>query len=260
MEKFYVQTVVGKFRVEKTETHLKVGGRRFCVEIRISDSELQWLITKDGGCELDDKPIQGNATIHLLHLSFTLLKLYNDTSHITFLDNSKFDCAFDDGSKTTIFMNKYNYLFHGGTWYDIKTNAFPLDPSQRGMYNETKALYTDPSVKQPFDFRNPILQKELNPIYEQATTWKEFADALYEKYDKEVLCRKIAPWYSYAVAALTKNRMLPEYWVIDISSLTPIPFTRVPSSQKGGRTRKYYALRKPGYHTLSPSELYSKNI
>jgi hypothetical protein len=41
MERFYVQTAVGKFRVEKTETHLKVGGRRFCVEIRISDSELQ---------------------------------------------------------------------------------------------------------------------------------------------------------------------------------------------------------------------------
>jgi hypothetical protein len=261
-EIYQVKTSIGKFRVEKTETHLKVGAKRFCVEIRFGKSqrsELQWLITKDGGCELDDKPIQGSHTVHMLNLSFTLLKRYTDTTHLTFLDNSKFDCSFHDGSKITIFMNKYNYLFHGGTWYDTKMNATPIDPIQTSLYEETKALYIDPSVKQPFDFRNPLLQAELSPIYDEVKTWKEFADALHKKYTKEILCRKISPWYSYAVAILTKNRMLPEYWSIDITDLTDVPFTRVPVSQRGGRTRRQYSLYN-GDYTMSPSEIYNKII
>lgn len=259
-ERYYVKTSVGKFRIEFSDTHLRVGGKRFCVEIRFGDSltaELQWLITKDGGCEVDDKPIQGNDTVHLLYISFTLLKLHKDIRFITLLDNSKYDCIFADGSKTTIFMNKYNYLFHGGTWYDIKTNAIPIDPDLMKFYNETKTLYTDPSIKKPFDFRNPLLQKELTPIYEESSTWKEFADALYKKYDKRELCRKIAPWYLYAVAILTKNRMLPEYWMIDISDIPSIPFTRV---QNGGRTRKQYVLENQDYTLVSPGELYNKEI
>lgn len=260
-EIYQVKTSIGKFRVEKTETHLKVGGKRFCVEIRFGqkESELQWLITKDGGCELDNKPIQGSHTVHMLNLSFTLLKLYTYATKVTFLDNSKFDCIFHDGSKTTIFMNKYNYLFHGGTWYDTKMKAVPIDPTQKTLYEETKVLYTDPSVKQPFDFRNPLLQEELSPIYNEVKTWKEFADALHQKYTKEILCRKIAPWYSYALAILTKNRMLPEYWSIDITDLVSVPFTRVSTSQKGGKTRKNYNLYNDEY-TMSPTELYNKII
>jgi hypothetical protein len=132
----------------------------------------------------------------------------------------------------------------------VQTCALPIL-----LYNETKPLYTDPSIKKPFDFKNPSLQKELGPIYEGATTWKEFADSLHEKYDRESLCRKIAPWYLSAVAELTKNRMLPEYWIIDISSVPTIPFTQIPTFQTGGRTRKYFR-KKDSYKILSPAELY----
>ena len=262
---YIVKTAFGKFRVEKTKEHIKVGGSNFCVEIKFSEispelSELQWLITKDGGRELDDKPIHGSDTIHLLYLSFTLLKTYINAKRVTLLDNSKYDCEFVDGSKTTIFMNKYNYLFHGGTWYDIKTHAVPLDPDQQKLYNQTKSLYTDPLAKQPFDFRNPLLEKELSPMYNKAHTWKDFVDELHKVYDKTELCRKIAPWYSFAVAVLTKNRMLPEYWVIDISDIPPVPFKRLPPSG-GHKTRKrVYSLPNQEYILLSPSELYNKHI
>ena len=262
-EIYNVKTEVGNFRVEKSNKHLKVGESKFCIEIKFSEicpeeSELQWLITKDGGCELDDKPIEGSTTVHLLYLAFTLLKIYTNTERVILLDNSKFDCKFTDGTKTTIFMNKYNYLFHGGTWYDIKTNAYPIDNTQKKLYNETKSLYTDSSIKQKFDFKNPLLEKELSPIYEKANTWKEFADTLYKKYDKIELCRKIAPWYSSAVAILTKNRMLPEYWIIDISKMTPIPFTRL-TITGGNKTRKQiYISSNQDYTFLSPSELYTK--
>ena len=256
MKPYFVKTSMGTFRVEKTATHLKVGGKRFCVELKFStdSTELQWLITKDGGCEIDDIPIHGTATIHLLNLSFTLLKLYTPVTRVTFLDNSKYDCKLANGSSLTIFMNKYSYLFYGGTWYDVKLGAQPIDLMQRSMYTKTKSLYTDPLAKS-FDFGNPMLQKELMPIYEQATTWKEFADALHAHYGAEELCRKIAPWYSSAVAVLTEYRMLPEYWEIDITNIA-IPFTQV---QRGGKTRRYTRQRND-VNIQSPSELYSLSL
>ena len=145
-EKYIVKTSVGKFRVDKTKSHLRIGGKKFCVEIKLADQELQWLITKDGGCELDNIEIQGSKTLHMLNLSFTLLRTYTNTNKIKLLDNSKFDCELADGTKTVIFMNKYSYLFYGGTWYDVKANAVPIDPSQEALYQETKSLYNDPSI------------------------------------------------------------------------------------------------------------------
>lgn len=264
-ENYKVQTSVGIFRVGKTQTHLQIGGKKFCVDIKLYDSgmpdlaELQWLITKDGGCELNDKLIKGDATVHLLNLSLTILKLYRKVQFIKLLDNSKYDCVIDDKTNKTIYINKYNYLFHGGTWYDEKIGAIPIDPSLKKLYDETKSLYTDPSAKpQSFDFRNKLLQIELTPIYDSTKTWKEFAELLHKQYESKTLCKKISPWYEHAVAILTNNRMLPEFWKIDITDIN-IPFTRI--LQEGGRrkTRKNkYRVPNNEDFTMSPSELYDK--
>jgi len=54
--------------------------------------------------------------------------------------------------------------------------------------------------------------------------------------------------------------MLPEYWVVDISELSPISFTQLAVNQKGGRTRKrYYPVNKE-YSLLSPGELYNAKL
>lgn len=279
-DNYKVKTSVGFFRVNKTKTHLRIGGNKFCVDIKLYDSgmpdfaELQWLITKEGGCEqvgckplatfgeLNDKLIQGESTVHLLNLSLTLLKIYTKVQFIKLLDNSKYLCEFADKTKKSIYINKYNYLFYGGTWYDEKMNAVPIDSDLKKLYDETKSLYTDPSAKpQSFDFRNKLLELELTPIYESTKTWKEFAELLHTKYDKKTLCQKISPWYEHAVAILTNNRMLPEFWKIDITDIN-IPFTRI-ITQGGGRmkTRKNkYRVPNDEDFTMSPSELYDKNI
>jgi len=276
-ENYQVQTSVGIFRVSKTQTHLNIGGKKFCVDIKLYDShmpdfsELQWLITKDGGCEqvgckplaafgeLNDKLIKGDTTVHLLKLSLTILKLYRKVQFIKLLDNSKYNCVIDDKSNKTIYINKYNYLFYGGTWYDEKIGAIPIDPALKKLYDETKSLYTDPSAKpQSFDFRNKLLQIELTPIYDATNTWKEFAELLHKQYESKTLCKKISPWYEDAVAILTNNRMLPEFWKIDITDIN-IPFTRI--VQQGGRrkTRKgKYRVPNNEDFTISPSELYDK--
>jgi hypothetical protein len=55
--------------------------------------------------------------------------------------------------------------------------------------------------------------------------------------------------------------MLPEFWKIDITDIN-IPFTRI-ITQGGGRrkTRKNkYSVTNDEDFTMSPSELYDKNI
>lgn len=262
-EAYTVKTSVGTFRVEKT-VHtsysqkysyelLKVGGRRFCVELKFNretpdEAELQWLTTKDGGCELHDTPIREQNTVHLLFLALTLLKTYIDVKRITLLDNSKYECTLSDGSKSVIFMNQYYYLFHGGTWYDLKSGAVPKNPDERKTYEEGKGLFL---TKGPFDFRNPVLEREFGPIYEDADTWREFLDTIYKTRGRD-FCQKILPWYSYAAGILAGNRLLPGYWVIDMESSVSIPFTRVAT----GGTRRKYKKRMDRYDVKSPSELY----
>jgi hypothetical protein len=263
-EKYNIKTSVGLFKVHKTQTHLRVGGKKFCVEILLQDpkmqeaAELQWLVIKDGGCELEDKIIKGETTVHLLKLSLTLLKIYRNVQYIRLLDNSKYDCEIDSTTKKTIYINKYNYLFHGETWYEMKANAIPIDPSLKALYYETKPLYTDPLVKPSvFDFKNSLLNIELTPIYQSTTTWKEFADVLHERYDAKTLCKKILPWYESALAILTNDRMLPEYWKIDITDIN-IPFTRIMTGGKRNTRKGKYILPSQEHFIVGPSELYHK--
>jgi hypothetical protein len=212
------------------------------------------LSTKDDGCEIYDTPIRQKNTQHLLFLSLTLLKSYIDVKRITFLDNSKYECRLSNGSKSIIFMNQYYYLFHGGTWYDLKTGAVPKNPDERVKYEEAKTFFTNPSKKKSFDFRNPSLEKEFGPIYEKAETWREFLDVIYKKRGPD-FCEKILPWYSYATGILADNRLLPGYWVIE--TITPIPFTRIATTRVAiGGSRRKYKKRTETYDVLSPSELY----
>jgi hypothetical protein len=263
-EKYNVKTSVGLFKVYKTKTHLRVGGKNFCVEILFQDpkmpeaAELQWLITKEGGCELEGKIIQGDNTAHLLKLSLTLLKVYRNVQYVRLLDNSKYDCVIDDKIKKSIFINKYSYLFHGETWYEMKACAIPVDPSLKALYYETKPLYTEPLAKPSvFDFKNTLLNTELTPIYHATKTWKEFADIIHERYDKKTLCKKILPWYESALAILTNDRMLPEYWKIDISDIN-IPFTRIMTGGKRNTRKGKYILPSQEHFIVGPSELYNK--
>jgi hypothetical protein len=261
-------TLTCTFRIEKSVSYnsytqkynydmLKVGGRKFCVELKFNreeeaEAELQWLSTKDGGCELYDTPIRDKGTIHLLFLALTILKTYINVKRINFLDNSKYDCTLSDGSKSVIFMNQYYYLFHGGTWYDLKTGAIPKNLDEREKYEEGKALF---SKKTQFDFRNPIIEREFRPIYENSRSWREFLDTIY-KNKGDNFCQKIIPWYSHATGILANNRLLPGYWILNLenSLYEPIPFTRIVSS--GGTRKKTYKIRADRYDVKTPSELY----
>ena len=245
---YYVKSSVGRFRVEKSASYnpngtvkyhfLKVGGQKFCIEYRFSDTEtveLQWIFTEKGGCEMNGVVIKGEKTIHLFYL-----RQYGNFKQIYFIDNSTFPCKLPNGEMEKIYMSKYYLLFHRKTWYEAKLNAYPKFPYDIAIYDRIKANFYDPAHKPAkFYFRNEDLEKILTPIYESYDTWAEFLDAVYTLPN---LCQTIYPWHVFAIMEIKNNEPLPDEWIIDINESTPIiAFKRV----SVGGTRK--SRRLPEY-------------
>lgn len=268
-EHYTVKTDVGVFRVFK-ETYLdyhrnykneflRIGGKKYCVEYKWNKTkpelvELQWIDVLQGGCEVSDKPIRKEATIHLFDLSLTILKTYTSVKSIELLDNSKFTCILPGDKKAHIFTNYYNYVFHNATWYDSKLGAYPKDGIEKKRYEENKSNATNPEKKpESFDFKNDNLNTEFEPIFESCSTWKEFLDALYAKYHSDNLCARIYPWYMNAALQLTGGVSLPSIWIIDAESRPSIQYEKI--STGGGKKRWTRKRRSSGVEEISASEL-----
>jgi hypothetical protein len=261
-ETYKVRTTVGDFRIKKYNTknysgsvtgdnYIKLGGKNFCVELKWNDknptlAELQWIVTEDGGCELKDIQIKGEKTKHMVHLAFTILRKYLPTvEKINLLDNSKYGCILPNGKKVSIFINKKHFLFHGGTYYDLNYSARPIHESEEKNYIQMKSNYLNPEKKSnSFDFGNPILQQELEPIYKETKTWSEFFSKIGNMSYK---CEKLYGWYDRAFGEISDKLTLPEYWFID--TFITIPYTiitnggdsiinKIGGSKKKNKTKK----------------------
>ena len=71
-------TQFGKFNIKLDNTNINVGGRNFCVNIALYENEtnLYWLKTDEGGCEITEKEIRGDNTVRMTDLAFSLLRKY----------------------------------------------------------------------------------------------------------------------------------------------------------------------------------------
>jgi hypothetical protein len=244
---------VGRFRVEKSASYkpdgtlkyhlLKIGGQKFCIEytfIKNSDTaELQWIFTEKGGCEMNGLTIKGDKTIHLFYLSIAVLRQYGNFTRINFIDNSTFPCDLPNGKVTKISMSKYYILFHRKTWYEAKLNAYPKYSECAATYSKIKENFNNPLNKPAiFDFKNDELETILTPLYDSSETWGKFLDLVYKL---PAVCQKIHPWYIDAIMSIKQKYALPEQWVINIDTATPvITYNRIAI----GGTRKSRSLPK----------------
>lgn len=269
MSEYYtVKTAVGSFRVSKettTDYHgnykydfLRIGGKNFCVEYKWNKNEpdtveLQWLDVLQGGCELTNKVIRRENTVHLVDLSLSILKTYVDVKFVKLQDNSKFPCELPGNKKGQIFINYYNYIFYNSTWYDSKLGAFPQDSLEKERYEENKKNAEDPSKKpERFDFKNTDLNTILEPLYESTSTWKEFFDTFYKLYQNDNLCGKLYPWYMSAAMCLTGGLSLPILWLIEVSKRPSIQYEK---SMSGGSKRKTRKQRVYDEDEINSSEI-----
>lgn len=268
---YFVKTSVGTFRIHHEKAYdyqkkykndfLRIGGKNNCVEYSWdiktpNEVYLQWLDVERGGCELTNTKIRGPNTIHMFDLSVSILRKYTPVNTIELMDNSKFPCILPNEKRVNIHMNSYNYLFHNGSWYDIKLGAYPKDTIERERYEANKFHHTDPDSKPAqFNFRNDDLNKEFEPLFDSSNTWKEFLDTIYSKYHGNNICNRIYPWYLEATSQLTGGLSLPTIWIIDADKRPEVEYEVVTT---GGGTRRRTRKRRYSYvDDIGPSEIQS---
>lgn len=232
---YKVSTPFGKFRIKKTGDMISVGGHNLCIQAvyRNTGSELLWLGTEKGGCELMDKPIRGSDTVSMGHLALSLLrKEHPDLKEIHLTDSSTFKCVLPDGSVRQISMMKSHFLFYGQTYYESRFGAVPrYDKS--GVMDAYRKSWADPAKKPAqFDFSNPELTEILTPLYAKTDTWEDFFRAIQGKYgDKK--CTIIYPWFMRVVGLLSSTE-IPSEWTISMDSIPDIETTMI----GGGRSTR----------------------
>ncbi len=231
-------------------TNILVGGKNDCIQISVpldkDVANLMWLGMSDGGCEINNKIISGNNTVHLVNLAFKIVKIYKHIKQVKLIDSSRIFCGSDTVYEKPIEipLSRYYFLFHQETWYENKFGA-KLNESEevKKRYEEIKKNFTDPSKKTPyFDFNNEDLNKSLGELFANSNTWKDFLDAL-DKYPKENKCKIIYPWLEKAINEITQTDLHYIPSIIDLYNnpkLYDVEYVRIaPTKMDGGsKTRK----------------------
>jgi hypothetical protein len=208
-------------------------------------TSLYWLKTDQGGCELNEKEIRGQATIKMIDLAFSLLRnQHPDRTIVTLLDDSGFSWKDTSGrSYKTNFLKGYLQK----TWYEDKFNAVMCNPEIYRIYREKADHNFDDPSKKPvtFDFMNSEVKVILEPLYLEANTWREFINKFVEKHGENKY-KLMYDWYRSAIYSIFDGMEINQNWKIDISERHHIECT------KQGGTRKQWRVSFSGYLRLEP--------
>jgi hypothetical protein len=183
-------------------------------------------------CETSGKEIKGEKTVHMMNVLFSVLKTL--TPHVKFIeldDESEFPCQ-DNDRTYGMSLALYELAFHQSTWYERHFGAELFHETLRNLYKKDGFYSKKPET---FDFKHPVLNEKLQPVYSETTTWKEFFDKVYTM---EGRCKLLLPWYKNAVRLIMGGVCFEgQIWRIDLSNpkIKQIPYTVV--KQGGGKKR-----------------------
>ena len=243
-EYFRAKTDFGSFTVKITgKTLISLGAEKQCVQIQYNsnnESELLWLGTKEGGCEVSGKDISGSDTQNMIYLATTIFReRFPDATEIHLIDSSSLDCELPR-RVSPMSMMKTSLLLHGQTYYQKKLGAYPRYKKDIENIEEFIKNRKDPSYKPlEFNFNNPELNEELQPIYTSSTTWEEFFIKLKDKYQYDLLCKLMYPWYLQAFGKIAKGAITAD-WSIRIDDKPLIQYAKEMRGGSGRKTRKQY--------------------
>ena len=257
-----VKTEIGIFRVKishitevdvvsreikKTGYSFGIGGNKdTCVFITINDGSdtgfMHNVKVRSLVCETSGLQINGEKTVHMVNLLFTLIKeRLPQVKYIELDDNSEFPCiitADHDKEKTiAISLALYELAFHQETWYERHFGATLLNKALRDLYKKNGFYEKKP---EKFDFTHSLLQTKLDSIYESTLTWKEFFEEIYKYKDR---CKLLIPWYKRALLSIMGNVSFEgQKWIIYLSNdkIKDISYTIVTS---GGAIKKNKTIK-----------------
>ena len=242
---FTANTSFGLFKVKITNrTYITIGSKHACVQIgytpATNKAKLDWLGTEQGGCEETDKTIHGNDTTSMADLGFTILrKLYPDVhTWITLRDSSTFKCKLFDGNHVPISTMKYILLLYGETYYQNRFKAVPVYDEAVPAYTTFYNAWNSDKLPPDFLFNNDELSDIFIPIYKTCSTWREFFEKIYKKYNRTI-CTLIHSWYLDVYGSLAKVPITTD-WKIDLTTRPMIPFEITSKNNSKNFTRKSF--------------------
>ena len=242
---YTIKTTYGKFNVtfrivrekddKPTEFTVSIGSiDKKCVQLTVPTLEtgetaakLLW-VESDEGCSLE-RYIEKGLAQHMTLLGLTIIRLINKNIRtVTFEDMSSFKCDVPDEmsylktgrksreeNKIQVPMKPFHIAFHGATWYEYYFDA-KLEKNHN-IYCELKRnMYNSEKKPRTFNFINEELQRELEPLYNETTTWYDFFQAIAKKYGKKK-CAIVYPWISSAMETIFEGNIYesPSKWYID---------------------------------------------
>jgi hypothetical protein len=231
--KYTIKTNAGKFLFKFVPTfdrntnklmsfNINLGSdNRFCVQLNVpskesnkTDANLMWVEAHEE-CSMEQYIKKGLAKQMVL-LGLTLTRKLNpNIKTVSFEDTSSFKCKLPDGKEQQVPMKAFHIAFYEATWYEYYFGA-RLKTDYDDYCIEKKNMYKSENKPKRFDFINPELQKELEPLYESTSNWYDFFQAISKKYgDKK--CTMIYPWISRAMSEIfvSRNYYDSSKWYID---------------------------------------------
>ena len=262
-------TNFGRFRIKIDDTSVRVGGGNYCVNIALKGAltELSWLSTAEGGCELDGVKIHGQDTIKMVDLAFSLLrKYYPERNSILLLDDSGISWPGPRRTKIKINFIKGYLLLHRKTWYEEKFDARMVKEEAYTRYRHMVDNNFDDPTKKPEEFDFGSASDVLTPLYRDSRTWGEFLKKFINQVDNTKKYEMMYDWYRHAILYIFEGEDINQYWKIDV---TVRPFYECNSPLKtGGRYTRHQrrATRlknrvKPfsAFHPIGPYQYKPRN-
>ncbi len=224
-------------------TIIRVGGKKSdCVFIQVPMNSVVGQFTRldaMDGCTLDfPYSVGGEKTVEMVKLAMTIAKETNpQLQSLTLQDSASFPCKLSNGKYYRVNSTDYDMFFYKQSYYEKRYGATLINPTLRKLYEETIPNFSNPDNKSvEFDFLEPTLQEQLDSVYKQTTTWKEFADAISEIWP-EKKCTVVYIWLKTALSRICNSvSFAGQDWEITLSDKNMVKYEIL---QKGGkRTRK----------------------
>lgn len=248
--------------------NINIGSKtKQCVQINVparetnkTDALLIW-VEADEECSLE-RYIQKGIAQHMIILGITLVRQINpNIKTISFDDTSSFKCKLPDNTEIKVPMKAFHIAFHGSTWYEYYFDA--MLKKDHHVYLESKKNMYNPYYKpKEFYFINDELQEELEPLYQNTSTWYEFFQLISKKYGNKK-CGVIYPWISSAISMMLDGNLYDNpKWYIDLEenrkkNKTPvISYDMIKMNKTEGGKRHTIKKRKARRFTASRTHFF----
>ena len=175
----------------------------------------------------------------MVHLGITIAKELNSTLQILELnDSASFKCVLPDERLIEISSTDHDIAFYQKSYYEKRYKAELLNNTLQKKYKENIKNFDDPSKKPLlFNFENNDIEKELLPLYNSSTTWKEFFDKINHKYARNK-CTVVEVWIKSALLHIMNDTIYSGLnWKIDVKHIPTITYEERVLLKRGGGGR-----------------------